>query len=132
MSGLLDPDESRGRQLRVDQATTGPGRPGHRRASPDDQSCPDEVSAALADARAAQNEANRTRELTTAELSYKEDLDRTKFRGGNKPRDVLPIELLNSLDLLANARVNLVQALVRYDSRSIASGSRLGAAAVGR
>ena len=40
-------------------------------------------------------------QLASAELSYKEDLDRTKFRGGEKPRDVLPIELLNSLDLLA-------------------------------
>jgi outer membrane protein TolC len=76
----------------------------------------DEVSASLAEARAAQNEIDvARRELATAELSYKEDLDRTRFRGGDKPRDVLPIELLNSLDLLAGARVNLIRTLVRYD-----------------
>jgi outer membrane protein TolC len=76
----------------------------------------DEVSASLAEARAAQNVIDvARRELAAAELSYKEDLDRTKFRGGAKARDVLPIELLNSVDLLASARVNLVRALVRYD-----------------
>ena len=76
----------------------------------------DEVSSSLAEARAAQNEIDIARgQLAAAELSYKEDLDRTKFRGGDKPRDVLPIELLNSLDLLAAARVNLVRALVHYD-----------------
>ena len=85
----------------------------------------DEVSASLAEARAAQNEIDVARgELTAAELSYKEDLDRTKFRGGEKPRDVLPIELLNSLDLLAGARVNLIRALVALTSRNIGSGSR--------
>ena len=76
----------------------------------------DEVAASLADARAAQNEIDIARgQLAGAELSYKEDLDRTKFRGGEKPRDVLPIELLNSLDLLAEARVNIIRALVHYD-----------------
>jgi outer membrane protein TolC len=76
----------------------------------------DEVSASLAQAKAATNEIDVARsELAAAELGYKEDLDRTMFRGGEKARDVLPIELLNSLDLLASARVNLVRALVRYD-----------------
>jgi outer membrane protein TolC len=76
----------------------------------------DEVSTALADAKAATNEIDVARhELASAELAYKQDLDRTMFRGGEKARDVLPIELLNSLDLLASARVHLVQALVRYD-----------------
>jgi outer membrane protein TolC len=76
----------------------------------------DEVSSALADARAATHLIDVARnELSSAELAHKEDLDRTMFRGGEKVRDVLPIELLNSLDLLANARVHLVQALVRYD-----------------
>jgi outer membrane protein TolC len=76
----------------------------------------DEVSAALAEARAAQNEIDVAQgELASAELSYKEDLERTRFRGSNKPRDVLPIEILNSLDLLASARVNLIHALVHYD-----------------
>jgi outer membrane protein TolC len=76
----------------------------------------DEVSAALADARAARHQIDVARqELTAAELGYKEDLERTEFRGGDRPRDVLPVELLNNLDLLASARVNLVRALVRYD-----------------
>ena len=76
----------------------------------------DEVSASLAEARAATNEIDvARRELASAELAYKEDLDRTMFRGGENARDVLPIELLNSLDLLASARVNLVRAVVRYD-----------------
>ncbi len=75
-----------------------------------------EVSAALADARAAQNEIDvARRELAAAELAFREDLDRTLFRGGDRPRDVLPIELLNSLTLLADARVNLIRALVRFD-----------------
>ncbi len=76
----------------------------------------DEVSASLALARAATNEIEvASRELASAELAHKQDLDRTMFRGGEKARDVLPIELLNSLELLASARVNLVRALVRYD-----------------
>ncbi len=76
----------------------------------------DEVSASLALARAATNEVGAARnELASAELAYKQDLDRTMFRGGEKTRDVLPIELLNSLDLLASARVNLVRAVIRYD-----------------
>ena len=76
----------------------------------------DEVSASLAQARAAQNEIDvARRELATSELSSKAELDRTRFQGGDKPRDVLPIELLNSLDLLAAARVNLIRALVNYD-----------------
>ena len=37
------------------------------------------------------------------------------FRGGERARDVLPIELLNSLNLLADTRVNLVRALLTYD-----------------
>ena len=76
----------------------------------------DEVSSSLAEAKAAQNEIEIARaELRAAELSYKGDLERTLFRGADRPRDVLPIELLNSLDLLAAARVNLVRALVLYD-----------------
>jgi outer membrane protein TolC len=76
----------------------------------------DEVSASIGEARAAQNEIDiARRELASAELSFQQDLDRTKFRGGEKPRDVLPIELLNSLDLLASARVSLIRALVRYN-----------------
>jgi outer membrane protein TolC len=88
----------------------------------------DEISASLAEARAAQNEIDvARRELESAELAYKEDLDRTKFRGAEKPRDVLPIEILNSLDLLASARVNLVRALVRYDQSQYRLWVALGA-----
>jgi outer membrane protein TolC len=76
----------------------------------------DEVSASLAGARAAQNEIEvARRELVSAELAFRQDLERTMFRGAERPRDVLPIELLNSLNLLATARVNLVSALVRFD-----------------
>jgi outer membrane protein TolC len=76
----------------------------------------DEVSASLAEAKAALNEIEvARRELAAAELAYKEDLDRTLNRGAEKAREVLPIEILNSLDLLARARVNLVRALVLYD-----------------
>jgi outer membrane protein TolC len=75
-----------------------------------------EVSAALAGARAAENEiAVARRELASAELAFRADLDRTMFRGAERPRDVLPIEVLNSLNLVAAARVNLVRALVRFD-----------------
>ncbi len=38
--------------------------------------------------------------------------------GGDRPRDVLPIELLNSFDLLANARVEYVDAIVDYNRAS--------------
>jgi outer membrane protein TolC len=76
----------------------------------------DEVSASLASALAARNEIDvARRELASAELAFRQDLERTMFRGAGRPRDVLPIELLNSLNLLASARVNLVRALVRFD-----------------
>jgi outer membrane protein TolC len=88
----------------------------------------DEVSASQAAARAAQNEIDiARRELMSAELSYKQDYDRTKFRGGEKPRDVLPIEILNSLDLLAAARINLIRALVHYDQAQYRLWVSLGA-----
>jgi outer membrane protein TolC len=48
-------------------------------------------------------------------LAYHEDLDRTLAMGADKPREVLPIELLNSFDLLANARVEYVDAIVDYN-----------------
>ena len=115
-AGLLDPAQSRRGQSGADQAAERRGRSSHRRARRTINRAHDEVSSALAHAKAAQNEIEvARRELDSAELSYKADLDRTLFRGGAKPRDVLPIELLNSLDLLAAARVNLVRALVLYD-----------------
>jgi outer membrane protein TolC len=87
-----------------------------------------ELSTALAQANAALNEIEvARRELASSELAYKEDLDRTMFRGANRPRDVLPIEILNSLDLLARARVDLVRALVHYDQSQYRLWVSLGA-----
>ena len=86
-----------------------------------------EVSESLARARAAQNEIEiARRELASAETAYKEDLDRTLARGADKPREVLPIELLNSLDLLAAARVNLIRALIHYDQAQFSLWVSLG------
>jgi hypothetical protein len=59
-------------------------------------------------------------------LAYREDLDRTISMGGNRPRDVLPIELLNSFDLLANARVEYVDAIVDYNRAQFAMYVALG------
>lgn len=88
----------------------------------------EEVSASLADARAANNRIAIARaELKSAEEAYKEDLDRTMFRGGERARDVLPIELLNSLNLLADSRVNLVRALLKYDQAQYRLWVSLGA-----
>jgi hypothetical protein len=46
--------------------------------------------------------------------------------GGSRPRDVLPIELLNSFDLLANARVEYVDAIVDYNRAQFAMYVALG------
>ena len=46
--------------------------------------------------------------------------------GGDRPRDVLPIELLNSFDLLANARVEYVDAIVDYNQAQFAMYVALG------
>jgi outer membrane protein TolC len=59
-------------------------------------------------------------------LAYHEDLDRTFLMGGDRPRDVLPIELLNSFDLLANARVEYVDAIVDYNRAQFAMYVALG------
>jgi outer membrane protein TolC len=59
-------------------------------------------------------------------LAYHQDLDRTLFMGGDKPRDVLPIELLNSFDLLANARVEYIDAIVDYNRAQFAIYVALG------
>ena len=78
-----------------------------------------EVSASLADAHAARNEiAVARQELASAELGFKEDLERSRQNLGR------PIEVLNSLTLLAEARVNLVRAIIHYDQASSRSGSR--------
>jgi outer membrane protein TolC len=70
----------------------------------------DDVSAALADARAGANEIEiRRNELQSAELGFREDLDRSYQNLGR------PIEVLNSLDLLGDSRINLIRAIVGYD-----------------
>jgi outer membrane protein TolC len=59
-------------------------------------------------------------------LAYHQDLDRTMFMGADRPRDVLPIELLNSFDLLANARVEYIDAIVDYNRAQFAMYVALG------
>jgi outer membrane protein TolC len=69
-----------------------------------------EVTAARADALAARTEIEIARsELSSAENGFREDLDRSRENLGR------PIEVLNSLNLLGDARVHLVKALLRYD-----------------
>ncbi len=48
-------------------------------------------------------------------LSYHEDLLRIRAMGGPEEHNVLPIELLNSFDLLASARLDYVDAIVDYN-----------------
>jgi len=59
-------------------------------------------------------------------LAFHEDLDRTFAMGADRPRDVLPIELLNSFDLLANARVEYIDAIVDYNEAQFAIYVALG------
>jgi outer membrane protein TolC len=80
-----------------------------------------EVSASLADAQAAHNQVAVARsELASAELGFKEDLGRSRQNLGR------PIEVLNSLTLLAQARVNLIKALVHYDQAQFSLWVSLG------
>jgi outer membrane protein TolC len=70
----------------------------------------DEVSASLGQARAARNEIDiARRELASATAGFREDLELSR---NNLDR---PIEVINNLELLADARVNLIRALVDYD-----------------
>ncbi len=59
-------------------------------------------------------------------LAYHQDLDRIRGMAAARPRDVLPIELLNSFDLLANARVEYVDAIVDYNRAQFAMYVALG------
>ena len=69
-----------------------------------------EVTSARADALAARAEIDIARsELASAENGFREDLERSRQNLGR------PIEVLNSLNLLGGARVNLIRALLRYD-----------------
>jgi outer membrane protein TolC len=80
-----------------------------------------EVAASLANAQAARNQIGVARaELASAELGFKEDLERSRQNLGR------PIEVLNSLTLLAQARVNLLRALVHYDQAQFSLWVSLG------
>jgi len=48
-------------------------------------------------------------------LAYHEDLIRIRAMGGPEEHNVLPIELLNSFDLLARARLDYLDAIVDYN-----------------
>jgi outer membrane protein TolC len=63
-------------------------------------------------ARFAQIEINESA-VQSGSLAFKEDFDRIRFRG---ERDVLPIELLNSFRLLADARLAYLDAIVDYNN----------------
>ena len=80
-----------------------------------------QVASSLADAQAARNQISVARqELASAELGFKQDLERSRQGLGR------PIEVLNSLTLLAQARVNLIRALVRYDQAQFSLWVALG------
>ena len=69
-----------------------------------------EVIGAQADARAARHQIDiARRELASSHAGFHEDLDRSRDNIGR------PIEVINSLNLLARARVDLIDAMVRYD-----------------
>ena len=69
-----------------------------------------EVTSARADGLAARTEIEIARnELASAESGFREDFDRSRQKLGR------PIEVLNRLNLLAAARVNLIKALLHYD-----------------
>ena len=59
-------------------------------------------------------------------LSFHEDLERTRLVGAARPRDVLPIELLNSFLLLADARLDYLDAIVDYNESQFAMYVALG------
>jgi outer membrane protein TolC len=70
----------------------------------------DEVMEALAEAKAARNQIGIARqELKSAHEGFHEDLERSRQNLGR------PIEVINSLNLLARARAHLIDAIVRYD-----------------
>ncbi len=69
-----------------------------------------EVSRAMADSRAAYNKISIARaELVSSGKGFAEDLARSRDNVGK------PIEVINSLHLLAEARIHLINALVEFD-----------------
>jgi outer membrane protein TolC len=59
-------------------------------------------------------------------LSYHEDLIRIRAMGGPEEHNVLPIELLNSFDLLARARLEYLDAIVDYNEAQFGLWVALG------
>jgi outer membrane protein TolC len=62
-------------------------------------------------------------------LSFHQDLDRTRLMVGERgaaTRDVLPIELLNSFQLLADARLDYIDAIIDYNEAQFAMYVALG------
>jgi len=59
-------------------------------------------------------------------LSYHEDLIRIRAMGGPEEHNVLPIELLNSFDLLARARLDYLDAIVDYNQAQFGLWVALG------
>ena len=70
-------------------------------------------------ARYAQIETNESA-IKSGLLSFTQDLDRIRYRS----RDVLPIELLNSFQLMANARIDYIDAIVDYNRANLSFTSR--------
>ena len=69
-----------------------------------------EIASARADAKAARTQIDVARiELQTSENGFKEDL------AAVRQNLALPIEVLNSQNLLARARINLIKAIVAYN-----------------
>jgi outer membrane protein TolC len=65
---------------------------------------------ALAEAKAARNQIGIARqELKSSHEGFHEDLERSRQNLGR------PIEVINSLNLLARARAHLIDAIIRYD-----------------
>ena len=70
----------------------------------------DQVMESLADAKAALNQiAVARRELRSSHEGFHEDLERSRQNLGR------PIEVINSLNLLAAARANVINTIVHYD-----------------
>ncbi len=59
-------------------------------------------------------------------LAFHEDLDRIRLMAGDMGTRVLPIELLNSFNLLADARVDYVDAIIDYNESQFAMYVALG------
>jgi outer membrane protein TolC len=73
-----------------------------------------EVSAAYAEINAARNRVDvTTRELASAELGFREDLQRIRNTVGR------PIEAVNSLQLLNNARVDRIRAVLDFNKAEV-------------